>query len=64
MCKFAFNPGYKEWITSIELLQSLGRSIRTSSDTCTTYFLDSRFCEFLPRVKGYFSKYQREVLNV
>jgi len=64
MCKFVSNPGYKEWYASISLIQSLGRSIRTSSDTCTTYLLDSRFDDFVPRIKGYLSRYQRNVLDV
>tara|TARA_R110000824_G_scaffold308060_2_gene495602 strand:- start:314 stop:1927 length:1614 start_codon:yes stop_codon:yes gene_type:complete len=64
MWKFVTNPGYKEWCTSIALIQSLGRSIRTSNDTCTTYLLDARFLEFVPRIKHYLTDYQREVFDV
>jgi len=64
MWKFVTNPGYKEWSTSIALLQSLGRSIRTENDTCTTYLLDARFFEFIPRIRHYLSDYQKEIFDV
>jgi Rad3-related DNA helicase len=63
-CKFIKNPGYKEWSTSVELLQSIGRSVRTASDTCTTYFLDGRFKDFVTKIENYLSTYQRKVLLV
>lgn len=40
------SPEYMDWLTSLKLVQSVGRSIRTETDWADTFILDSDFSFF------------------
>ena len=45
-------PGYYDWLTAIDLVQTYGRGTRSDKDQCVTYVLDSRLRKFMRRA-GY-----------
>jgi Rad3-related DNA helicase len=60
--KMKINGKFYQWATAIDFVQSLGRSIRTESDTCVTYLIDSRFYSHIHLMRDSFSDYLQECL--
>lgn len=60
--KIKINGKYYQWATTVDFIQSLGRSVRSSSDTCTSYLLDSRFLSLINSMENKFSQYLLDCL--
>lgn len=60
--KMKVNGKYYQWATTVAFVQSLGRSVRSESDICTTYLVDSRFFTLINSMENKFSQYLLESL--
>jgi len=45
--KMAINPGWYKWVTIIEILQSIGRTVRHDEDWAITYILDGSLSDLI-----------------
>ncbi len=48
------DPQWYAWVTARTLIQAIGRSVRSESDFCKTYILDSTFGDFFCRWHKFF----------
>lgn len=53
--KMNINPNWYKWKTVIEIIQSIGRTIRNKNDWCITYILDASFDNLINYGIKYFS---------
>ena len=58
--RMTIRSGWYDWVTLLSLIQSHGRSIRSSEDFARTYMLDSNFRRLYGKNKHYLPKYFRE----
>jgi Rad3-related DNA helicase len=56
-------PNWYNWKTTIDIVQSYGRSIRSETDWATTYILDESFDVLIKHYNGYFPKYFTEAFK-
>jgi len=47
--RMEIEPGYSEWLAAIDLVQMCGRGVRSESDRCVNYCIDSRLDRFMKR---------------
>ncbi len=52
--KMNLNPNWYKWKTIIEILQSIGRTIRNKNDWCVTYILDASLNNLIHNGSKYF----------
>jgi len=50
-------PRYVEWLASVKTIQATGRPIRSMTDICPSFYLDSRFNYFVIRNKDLLSQW-------
>jgi Rad3-related DNA helicase len=56
-------PAWYSYTTALKLIQASGRSIRTETDTATTYILDAAFDWFYARNRALFPLYWQEAVT-
>lgn len=47
----SIDPAYYEWLACVKTIQATGRSNRSMTDKCPTFYLDSRFLYFVSKNK-------------
>jgi len=60
--KMKINGKFYQWSAAVNFIQSLGRSIRTETDECKSYLVDSRFYTHIHLIKPKLSNYLLECL--
>jgi ATP-dependent DNA helicase DinG len=58
------DKGWYDWQTALRLVQTYGRSVRSESDSATTYVLDSNFTRFLSLNRNLFPQYFLDALSL
>lgn len=53
-------PGYNDWLAAIDLVQMCGRGVRSESDSCVNYCIDSRLVPFMTRNRNMIPAWFRE----
>jgi ATP-dependent DNA helicase DinG len=61
--KMELSPDWYGWITTVNLVQALGRSIRSPKDKAVTYILDPGFGWFYKRNKKFIPNYIKESIR-
>lgn len=61
--KLELDEAWYGWITTVMFVQSLGRSVRSSTERAVTYILDSGFGFFYTRNKRFIPKYIKEAIK-
>jgi len=57
------DKGWYEWQTALRLVQTYGRSVRSETDSCVTFVLDSNFGSFVRAHRELFPAYFLEALS-
>jgi Rad3-related DNA helicase len=52
--KMKYDKGWYGWITAMTMVQALGRSVRSASDSAVTYILDDSWANFYRQNKRFF----------
>jgi Rad3-related DNA helicase len=61
--KMEINPAWYNWITAVNFVQMLGRSVRSPKEKAVTYILDSGFGFFYTKAKRFIPDYIRQAIR-
>jgi Rad3-related DNA helicase len=61
--RIARDPWYYDYLTVRSFVQALGRGVRSNTDTCVTYILDSCFSAFKNKNRGIIPQYIHDAIK-
>jgi ATP-dependent DNA helicase DinG len=61
--KMQRDRGWYDWQTALRLVQTYGRGVRSETDSCVTFVLDSNFLHFVNEHRGLFPDYFLEAVS-
>ena len=59
----ALNPSWYSYMTALNFIQMIGRSVRSKTDKAITYVLDESFLKFMKYARRYIPNYVREAIR-
>ena len=61
--KMEGDRNWYNWQTALRLVQTYGRGVRSETDSCVTFVLDSNFLQFVNEHRGLFPSYFLEAVS-